>query len=74
MDSLDSHNFERKKGEPICLKTKLKDVPINPKLYKTKRSSVSELINQPSTIKKKIFNSIFCRCNEKRINKYILND
>ena len=53
MDSLDSHNFERKKGEPICLKTKLKDVPINPKLYKTKRSSVSELINQPSTIKKK---------------------
>ena len=53
MDSFESYNVERKKGEPICLKTKLKDVPINPKLYKTKRLSVSELINQPSTVKKK---------------------
>ena len=53
MDSLNSYNYERKKGEPIGLKTNLKDVPINPKLYKIKRLSVSELINQPSTVKKK---------------------
>ena len=43
---------ERKKGEPISLKTKLEDVPINPKLYRLKRLSVSELVNQP-TIKTK---------------------
>ena len=44
---------ERKKGEPIQLKTKLKDAPINPKLYQLKRLSVSELINQPSITRKK---------------------
>ena len=37
----------------INLKTDLKDVPINPKLYKVKRLSVSELINQPAIVKKK---------------------
>ena len=53
MDYSISSQPERKKGEPISLKTKLKDVPINPKLYKLKKFSVSELINQPSSIKKK---------------------
>jgi hypothetical protein len=53
MDNLISQFPERKKGEPISLKTKLEDVPINPKLYKLKKFSVSELINQPSSIRKK---------------------
>ena len=44
---------ERKKGEPINLKTDLNDVKINPRLYKLKRLSVSELINQPTITKKK---------------------
>ena len=37
----------------INLKTNLPDVPIDPKLYKIKRLSVSELINQPAIVKKK---------------------
>ena len=53
MDNLISQFPERKKGEPLSLKTKLEDVPINPKLYKLKKFSVSELINQPSSIRKK---------------------
>ena len=53
MDNSISQFPERKKGEPISLKTKLEDVPINPKLYKLKKFSVSELINQPSSIRKK---------------------
>ena len=44
---------ERKRGEPINLKTDLNDVKINPRLYKLKRLSVSELINQPAITKKK---------------------
>ena len=48
-----SYPPERKKGEPIQLKTKLKDTPINPKLYQLKSLSVSELINQPSITRKK---------------------
>ena len=44
---------ERKKGEPINLKTDLNDTKINPRLYKLKRLSVSELINQPAITKKK---------------------
>ncbi len=48
-----SHQPEKKKGELINLKTNLADVPINPKLYKVKRLSVSELINQPAIVKKK---------------------
>ena len=36
----------------INLKTNLPDVPIDPKLYKIKRLSVSELINQPAIVKK----------------------
>ena len=41
------------RGDMINLKTNLPDVPINPKLYKVKRLSVSELINQPAIVKKK---------------------
>ena len=48
-----SHQSEKKKGDLINLKTNLPDVPINPKLYKVKRLNVSELINQPATLKKK---------------------
>ena len=53
MLSSTSHQTERKRGDMINLKTDLKDVPINPKLYKVKRLSVSELINQPAIVKKK---------------------
>ena len=41
------------RGDMINLKTNLPDVPINPKLYKVKRLSVSELINQPAIVRKK---------------------
>ena len=55
MYSSNSHQTERKreKGDLINLKTNLPDVPINPKLYKVKRLSVSELINQPAIVRKK---------------------
>ena len=43
-------NIMNKKG--INLKTDLEDVPINPKLKKFQKLSVSELINQPHNIKK----------------------
>ena len=61
------HNIERKKGEPITLKTNLANAPINPKLYKVKRLSVSELINQPSSIKKKFSISSFAGAMRKGI-------
>ena len=63
MLSSTSHQTERKRGDMINLKTDLKDVPINPKLYKVKRLSVSELINQPAIVKKKIFKSVICKFN-----------
>ena len=72
MNSINSHNShisERKKGEPISLKTNLKDAPINPKLYKVKRLSVSELINQPALIKKKFSISSFAGAMRKGILK-----
>ena len=53
MLSSTSHQTERKRGDMINLKTNLPDVPIDPKLYKIKRLSVSELINQPAIVKKK---------------------
>ena len=53
MYSSTSHQTERKRGDMINLKTNLPDVPINPKLYKVKRLSVSELINQPAIVRKK---------------------
>ena len=55
MYSSNSHQTERKRerGDLINLKTNLPDVPINPKLYKVKRLSVSELINQPAIVRKK---------------------
>ena len=53
MHSSNLNILERKKGESINLKINLEDAPINPKLYKVKRLSVSELINQPAIIKKK---------------------
>ena len=53
MSSTNFNIIERKKGETIKLKVNLEDAPINPKLYKVKRLSVSELINQPAMIKKK---------------------
>ena len=48
-----SHQTEKKRENLINLKTNLPDVEINPKLYKVKRLSVSELINQPAIVKKK---------------------
>ena len=48
-----SHQTEKKRENLINLKTELPDAEINPKLYKVKRLSVSELINQPATVKKK---------------------
>ena len=72
MNSINSHNShisERKKGEPISLKTNLKDAPINPKLYKVKRLSVSELINQPALIKKKFSIASFAGAMRKGILK-----
>lgn len=48
-----SHQTEKKQGFFINLKTNLPDVEINPKLYKVKRLSVSELINQPAIVRKK---------------------
>ena len=53
MHSSNLNILERKKGESINLKINLEDAPINPKLYKVKRLSVSELINQPAITKKK---------------------
>ena len=47
-----SSTTERKKGEPISLKIDLENVPISQKLYKLKSSSVSEIVNQPETVKK----------------------
>ena len=44
---------ERKKGDPILLKTNLKDVPIPEKLRNWKCQSVNELINKPLQEKKK---------------------
>ena len=61
--------IERKKGEPITLKTNLENVPISPKLNNFKSLSVSELINQPETIVKKF--SILSFANSMR--KGILN-
>ena len=52
MSSTHFNLLERKK-DLINLKTNLEDAPINPKLYKVKRLSVSELINQPAIVKKK---------------------
>ena len=69
-----SHQTEKKRENLINLKTNLPDVEINPKLYKVKRLSVSELINQPAIVKKKIFDSIICWGNAKRIFEYIIND
>ena len=51
MSSLNFHILEKKRVN-INLKTNLEDAPINPKLYKIKRLSVSELINQPAIVKK----------------------
>ena len=48
-----SHQTEKKRENLINLKTELPDAEINPKLYKVKRLSVSELINQPAIVKKK---------------------
>ena len=53
MSSSNSNILERKRGDIIKLKTNLEDAQINPKLYKVKRLSVSELINQPAIVKKK---------------------
>ena len=44
---------ERKRGDPILLKTNLKDVPISVKLRNWKCQSVNELINKPLQEKKK---------------------
>ena len=51
MSSSNFHILEKKRVN-INLKTNLEDAPINPKLYKIKRLSVSELINQPAIVKK----------------------
>ena len=69
MQPSNSQISERKKGEPISLKINLKDAPINPKLYKLKRLSVSELINQPSSIKKKFSIASFAGAMRKGILK-----
>ena len=67
MNQQNSNIIERKKGEPISLKTNLGDVQINPKLYNLKRLSVSELINQPTITKKKFSISSFAGAMRKGI-------
>ena len=54
-----SHTTMNRRGDFINLKTNLPDVEINPKLYKLKRLSVSELINQPAIVRKKFSISSF---------------
>ena len=64
-----SSSTEKRSGDKIYLKTDLEDVPISAKLNKFKSLSVSELVNQPETIKTKF--SIFSFTNA--MKKGILN-
>ena len=66
-------NIKRKKGEPKKMKTDLTDASINPKIYRAKRLSVSELVNQPSSIKKN-FQYHSWLGDAKRTFKYLIND
>ena len=67
---LDSHKYERKKGEMIQLKTDLQDALINPKLYNFKSLSVNEILNQPAKEKKKFGIKLF----NKGVRKGFLNN
>ena len=66
------HILDKKGGDRINLRTTLEDVPINPKLKKFKMLSITEIINQPENIKKKIFYCIIWKYDEKRNFKYII--
>ena len=64
-----SSNTEKRSGDKIYLKTDLEDVPISSKLNNFKSLSVSELVNQPETVKNRF--SIFSFTNA--MKKGILN-
>ena len=64
-----SSNTEKRSGDKIYLKTDLEDVPISSKLNNFKSLSVSELVNQPETVKYRF--SIFSFTNA--MKKGILN-
>ena len=51
--------YDRKKGDPISLKTNLPNVPISEKLKGWKSQSVSEILNQPYKDKKKFSLNFF---------------
>ena len=67
MLSLNENFPERKKGEPICLKTNLKNITLPERLRTLKRQSVTELINKPHPKSKKFSISSFAGAMRKGI-------